>query len=178
MPSHIWSRDDIRNILLAIYAAKLPAAEMSPPQESPGAAKEERAYLWGCRVAIQSLMLAFGLPLQVLDEPGRLPPPASATDDLSTEHWWLEDLENVVAAVHRSATSTPVRDPDPQVVQPYLQGFTEIIASVLQAVGSRENPQHWLEQTLSDRYWEFLSERDAPFRLIGGPPGQPPSDQE
>jgi len=171
MPSHIWSRDDLFNILLAIYSAKLP-----PPQEAPAVAStpevqaRDRLYRWGCRAAVQSLMLAFGLPLQLLDPQAKPPGPTPSRGSRSTEHFWLEDLENIIAAIHRSAVSTPVDESDLPYMQYYRQGFSEVIESILHAIGSRKDLRRWLEQALSARYWDLSSEQGAPIRWIGSPP--------
>ena len=116
MPSRMWSREDLRNILLAVYAAKFsPLPELAPDQEAPE--DSERLYRWGFRTAIQSLMLACGLPLQLLDQAAQHPA-LVAHDDQATQLWWIEDLENIIAAVYRSAISTPLRDLDQLIVNP------------------------------------------------------------
>ncbi len=167
MGSEIWSCEDIRNILLAIYAAKtLP----EPDTEGSPMPAEERFYLWGCRVATQALMLAFGLPLEQLDQITRQPasPRKRSRNTSSTEHWWLEDIENVAAAVYRSAISARAcQEPSPQIDR-YCQGIGEVISALLQALGSRQDPQRWLKQISADRFWQ---EPARPPRLIGGKTG-------
>jgi hypothetical protein len=160
MSSRIWSREDLRNILMAIYAARIPS-------EAPPPAAAERLYRWGCRAAIQSLLLAFGLPLQLLDQAAQYPRQILPSSTAATDHWWLEDLEHIIAAVYRSAISTPIDDPDAPSIEPYRQGFGEVIAGLLQAIGSQQEPHHWLEQTLADRYWVFVSDQNTSPRLIG-----------
>lgn len=163
MGSEIWSGEDIRNILLAIYAAKtIP----EPNAEGGSMAAEERFYLWGCRVATQALMLAFGLPLEQLDQvthrsaSSRRGPRHAAC----TEHWWLEDIENIVAAVYRSAISAQAcQQPSPQTDR-YYQGIGEVISALLQALGSRKDPRRWQKQLSTDRFWQ---EPLIPPRLIG-----------
>ncbi len=174
MASRIWSRQDLRNILLSVYAAHVPLLEEAAgPDTTAGPA----LYRWGCRAAVQSLLLALGLPLQALDQAGQQPAPAAAGD--GTEHWWLEDLERIIAAVHRSAVSTPVSDAEAPSREPYLQGFGEVVAAVLQAIGSEQDPHQWLRQTLADRYWVFCSDQNASLRLIGSqwPPDTVPSGE-
>lgn len=171
MPSRIWSREDLRNILLALYAAKF--SQLA----EPGAASEPEdaaalSYRWGYRVAIQSLMLACGLPLQLLDhalqQPGSFPQEQTA----STQQWWIEDLENVIAAVYRSAISAPVRDPHMPDIEGYRQGFGEAIGAALQALGSQESLERWLADVHADRYWIFIAEQGTteettPPKIIG-----------
>ncbi len=166
MGSEIWNCEDIRNILLAIYAAKT-LSRLDAEAEDGSTDAGERFYLWGCRVATQALMLAFGLPLEQLDQiahrpvPSRRQPPNAP----STEHWWLEDIENIVAAIYRSAISArSCQQPSPQT-DLYYRGIGEVISDLLQALGSRQDPRRWLKQISSDRFWE---EPAGPPRLIGG----------
>ncbi len=173
MPSRIWSRDDLRNILLAMYAAKF--SQMAEPGAAPEAGSAEAlSYRWGYRVAIQSLMLACGLPLQLLDQAGRQPPPLPQETSASTQHWWIEDLENVISAIYRSAISAPVHDPDLPNIEGYRQGFDEVIGAVLQAIGSFQSPKRWLDDVRADRYWIIVAEQGpaegtTPLRIIGSP---------
>lgn len=165
MASRIWSREDIRNILLAIYAAKLlPTGDTA---ESEDAAAADRFYLWGCRAAIQSIMLAFGLPLQLLDQLLQEPSAARHPEPGTTEHWWLEDVENVVSAVYRSALSAPVPDLSMPHLQCYQHGFGHVVDAFLKAIGSRKNPQRWYQQALSERQWIFPQEGEAPLKWVG-----------
>jgi len=163
MSSRIKSREDIRNILLAIYAAKLP-----PPGEekAPESNRDSRLRLWGCRAAVQALMLACGLPLRILDQAGQiLPPDDPATPPATSQHWWVEDLENVIAAIYRSAMSTPVQDMERPHVEQYRRGFGEVIVAFLEAIGSYKDPCRWLDESPADRQWIFPYE---PTGLEGG----------
>jgi hypothetical protein len=155
MSSQTWSRNDIRNILLAIYAVKSPTL-VDSAAEKPAEPTGEDLYRWGCRVAIQSLMLAFGLPLKLLDESVEGALPALKPGGAITEHWSIDDMENIISAVYRSALSAPILGTTPSNVQHYRQGFAETIEAFLQATGSRKNPQRWLEQMLRDRDWVYL----------------------
>ena len=177
MPSRMWNREDLRNILLAIYAARFAAL----PEPDPGqdeAEDGERLYRWGYRTAIQSLMLACGLPLQLLDRAVQQPAP-TVPEDQATQLWWIEDLENIIAAVYRSALSAPLRDLDQPALQEYRRGFGEVIAAVLEAIGSRQEPRRWNEQIQADRYWVFTPEQSAsaetPPKVIGSAPEEPPA---
>jgi len=164
MSSNIWSRDDIRNILLAVYASKLPPGK----EEAEGQAADagERLYQWGCRAAVQSLMLAFGLPLQMLDKAMKRPARASRESDSSTEHWWLADIENILAAVYRSAISSPAYPASPGRAE-YHRGFAEVIEATLQALGSQLRLQQWQDEALAERSWIFPWEQESPVRLFG-----------
>lgn len=167
MGSEIWSCEDIRNILLAIYAAKILP---EPDTEGGPMAAEERFYLWGCRVATQALMLAFGLPLEQLDRITHQPPSSrrGRRTASSTDQWWLEDIENIVAAVYRSAISAQAcQEPSPQTDR-YYQGIGEVISALLQALGSRQDPRRWLRQASADRFWQEKLEPAKSPRLIGG----------
>jgi hypothetical protein len=164
MSSNIWSRSDVQNILLAVFAARLPVVEAISTDRPPETEKT-RFYYWGCRVAVQSLMLALGLPLQSLDPgtPSSLPVKPSGKG--TTEHWYIEDLENVISAIYRSVMSTPVGGTDQVQLSYYRQGFADIIEAVLHAIGSEEDPQDWSEQSLDARRWDF-SEEGSP-KTIG-----------
>ena len=186
MSSRVWSRDDLRNILLAIYAAKFPQVAEAKQSEA-GGSPEVLSYRWGYRVAIQSLMLACGLPLQLLDHAVHHPGPIPQESSASTQHWWIGDLENVIAAVYRSAIAAPARDPDLPDIERYRQGFGEVIGAVLQAIGSHETPERWLADVRADRYWiitaeQSLLEGTARPRIIGSPAEEgetlPPTDEE
>jgi len=118
-------------------------------------------------------MLACGLPLQLLDQAAQHPA-LVAHDDQATQLWWIEDLENIIAAVYRSAISTPLRDLDQPALQEYRRGFGEVIAAVLEAVGSRQEPHRWYEQVQADRYWVFTAEpasrAETPPKVVGSAP--------
>jgi hypothetical protein len=154
MPSRIWSREDIRNILLALYAARLSPLDHGAGDDA-GLDPQERLYRWGCRVAIQSLLLACGLPLQLLDQAVEHPVPLESDRTGASQHWWMEDLENIIAAVYRSAISTPIQDPDRPKIELYRQGFNDVIVAVLQALGSHQDPQRWVDEVRADREWVF-----------------------
>lgn len=173
MPSRMWSREDIRNILLAVYAAKFPP--LGPG--SAAAADSEPLYRWGCRVAIQSLLLACGLPLQLLDPSAGGPSTVDRGSPGATQHWYIEDLENVIAAVYRSAVSAPIPNLDQLDVENYRQGFSEVIAAVLEAIGSRADPRRWYNEVQADRYWIYTVDQgspgqDSPPKVIGSFPDE------
>jgi hypothetical protein len=174
MPSRLWSREDIRNILLAIYTAKFPSLAQDDVEGGDASA---RLYQWGCRVAIQSLLLACGLPLQLLDRPGTRPRPVHPGSPASTQHWWIEDLENVIAAVYRSAMSAPIRNLDQPEVECYRQGFGEVIAGFLEAIGSRADPRRWYKEVQADRQWihtpdQLAPGQESPPKVIGSAPDE------
>ena len=182
MPSRMWSREDLRNILLAIYAARFPPLpELASEQDEM--ADGERLYCWGYRTAIQSLLLACGLPLQLLERAVQQPAPV-VHQDQSTQLWWIEDLENIIAAVYRSAISASLGSLDGLALQAYHRGFGEVIAAVLEAIGSHQEPHRWYEQVQADRYWVFAVEQygrgDVPPKTVGASPQEPalpdPSD--
>ncbi len=173
MSSRIWSREDIRNILLAIYAAKILPGEGVSTEDSTGTAY--RFHQWGCRAAVQSLMLAFGIPLQLLEHAIRRPVSPLQISTTSTEHWWIEDIENIIAAIYRSAASAPLQDP---TYVEFYQGFGEVISAVLQSIGSRQDARRWLEQTISDRRWVFPSEGSSSVKLVGSSPEDTAGRQE
>jgi len=174
MSSRIWSREDIRNVLVAIYAAKL--RPENGPIEEGDADDEARLYWWGCRAAVQSLMLAFGLPLQLLDQAVQQPAPSPAQSGTATEDWWIEDLENIIAAVYRSAVSTPLHDAGSPAAACYRRGFEEVITLLLQAIGSPQNTHRWFKQVRADRYWVFVPDRDDSVKTIGSPQDGPATD--
>ena len=105
----------------------------------------------------------------------------------ATRRWWIEDLENVIAALYRSAISTPNRDPDLPDTEAYRQGFGEVIRAVLQAIGSRQDPSQWLAEVRADRYWIIGADPKAVEgaslpRIIGsmseeGEPRCPPEEE-
>ncbi len=162
MGSEIWSGEDIRNILLAIYAAK---TSPEPDTGDSPTTSEERFYRWGCRVATQSLMLAFGLPLEQLDQIPRASSRRRPKTTSGTEHWWLEDIENIISAVYRSAISVQAcQEPSPQTDR-YYQGIGEVVSALLQALGSRQDPRRWSKQVSADRFWREPT--GLPPRLIG-----------
>lgn len=170
MTSRVWNRSDLWNILLSIYATKLQPFDVAPAaDDSPGAVSGERLYRWGCRAAIQSLMLAFGLPLHLLDQAS--PQPLERLPGIGTRSWWLEDLENVISALYRSILSTPVRDLNYPSAQLYRQGFSDVVEALLRALGSEEDPGHWQQEVLEDRAWDLSAdEGGGPVRLIGSAP--------
>jgi hypothetical protein len=181
VPSRMWNREDLRNILLAIYAARF-SLPLDPDLSSEGPEEKERLYCWGFRTATQALLMAFGLPLQLLDR--RVQQPVLVADDNESTHvWWIEDLENIIAAVYRSAISASLQDLDEPALQEYRRGFGEVIAAVLEAIGSHQEPQRWYEQVQADRYWVFAESDDLtppPPKLVGSSPPEPalpePSD--
>jgi hypothetical protein len=78
MERELWSREDLRNAILATYYAGVAA---QPAIDTPGA----RWYAEGFRAALSALALHFGLP--ALELPAREPPPGfqlTAWDDTET----------------------------------------------------------------------------------------------
>ena len=184
MPSRVWSRDDLRNILLALYAARFPQLAGAEPADDADSA-EPLSFRWGYRVAIQSIMLACGLPLQLLDQAVQNPGPIPREHTASTHQWWIEDLENMIAAVYRSAVSAPNHAPRVVDLEGYRLGFSEVIRAVLQAIGSRKDPTQWLAEVHADRHWTIGADPGAAAeasrpRIIGSasaeseplPPGE------
>jgi len=74
-------------------------------------------------------------------------------------------------AVYWSAVAAPLHDLDRPALQAYRQGFGEVIAAVLEAIGSRQEPHRWYEQLQADRYWVFAAEQygpaEAPPKTVG-----------
>ncbi len=156
MGSHNWDRDDLRNILLAVYATK-----------STFLGEESSSYRWGCEVAVRSLLLALGLSPSLLDDPAAAPLRSSPT-----ERWWIEDLENILSAICRSVLSTPAGEADAGRFAAYRQGFSDTVAAVLEAIGSMEDPRDWWEAAQREqRRWR---EADSPPRAAPLLPGSGP----
>ncbi|MGB9723815.1 MAG: hypothetical protein ACP5OO_09745 [Chloroflexia bacterium] len=196
MRSRLWNREDIRNILWSIYTAQL--SHWREPGTQAGDIQKERFFIKGCRVAILTLMMALGLPLEspvppapywkasILPPDAALPPPSPAPPKRGKKGarlsetgsalppdalpqsgqetprsgknpralWWVEDLENVIAAIYHSAMLTPAAQAHTPQSEAYFEGFKAVISSLLRAIGSRKDTDQWLQQTQAKRIWE------------------------
>lgn len=144
MPTQVWSRHDIRNTLLAIYAAKLADLSSLAGEEASAETLLARSYRWGCRAATQLLLVAFGLPLDSL-EPATSQRPSPSPVVTGRRHWWLEDIERLVAGIYHAAITQPAGEPD--TVEGYRRGFSDLIEAFLIAVGSQESTLRWRQDT-------------------------------
>lgn len=195
MRSRLWNREDIRNILWSIYMAQL--SHWREPGTHTEDIQKERFFIKGCRVAILTLMMALGLPLESPVPPapywkaGILPPDAalvplppsppkrvkkgartlgkstalppdalpqtwektSRSGKNPRALWWVEDLENVVAAIYHSAMLTPAAQAHTPQSEAYFEGFKAVISGLLQAIGSQKDVDLWLKREPTKRIW-------------------------
>lgn len=126
MKTRSWSRDDVRNILVALLAAKAGPLLSGPP---PAGAE---AYAAGCRAAMQALLLALGFPPETLESPVQTGPVTPR--GVITQLWLLEDLENLIVTLYRSTISVPRAFHS--LGEMYRQGFAEVCQELLAALGS------------------------------------------
>ncbi|MBN1484619.1 MAG: hypothetical protein JXA37_07845 [Chloroflexia bacterium] len=135
MPAEVWTRQELYNFIRAIYAAKLAPTELPAEDRwlqddcEPGARLQ--SYVQGCRVAVRSLLLVFGFPLDALAHPT-----AEPTEWLNAvEVWFAQDLQNLTVSLLLSASPMLEFAQDERGAREYLQGFYDTLSSLLQALG-------------------------------------------
>ena len=133
MQTLVWKLRDIRNVLLSLYACRVGQPE--PPDGDPGGEECNRElYLRGCRVALEALLLAFGLPLEPLATPPASGQPAqgrSVADDV----WVLDDIASVLSAVAFAGATPRSGEHCFRVPADYQRGFFDIVEAAKRAFG-------------------------------------------
>jgi|GEM_PF-6350859 len=67
--------------------------------------------------------------------------------------WWVEDLENIIAAIYHSAMLTPAAQAHTPQSEMYFAGFKAVISGLLRALGSQKDLEEWLKPD-QPRIWE------------------------
>lgn len=158
MPAHIWSRRELSDLLTAIYASKVATLALRAQNNEYADMALDPSYFRGCRAAAQSLLLALGLPLEVLNPALPEARRVETESGARRHHWWREDLEYLIAGIFRSALSAPSEDPARQ--EGYRRGFADFVEALLIAIGSPKDPHRWLEEAAAETSpgWTFLGE--------------------
>jgi len=86
--------------------------------------------------------------------------------------WWVEDLENTIAAIYHSAMLTPAAQAHTKRSEAYFAGFKAVISGLLRALGSQKNLDQWLKQEQL-RVWE--EEKETTSDSETGPSEEKPS---
>jgi len=131
MTSTVWLPREMRSILLGILntqARHFAHAGTESPDE------EEQAYLDGCRSAVESLLLAFGIPLPAAPL-GSTSPEVPDAVSLSHDSWVPQDMANILNAMAFSASSGPWARAAEGAAGAFHRGFMETLQTAAQAFG-------------------------------------------
>lgn len=133
MQTLVWKLRDIRNVLLSLYACR--AFQPEQADEEAGSQEHEREpYVRGCRVALEALLLAFGLPLEPLAA-GALPAQPAAERSMLDDVWVLDDIANVLSAVAFAGSTPRNAQGCFRVPADYQRGFSDVVTAARQAFG-------------------------------------------